>query len=91
MAEGNNPVLGGLKGAASGIKDKITGGGGSEGGGGEATKSTNIIETIDVGVRSSVAYNQWTEFGAFPTFMKKVESVEAPGREPRSSSRRRSS
>ena len=43
----------------------------------KATKSTNIIETIDVGVPVSVAYNQWTEFGAFPSFMKKVESVEA--------------
>jgi uncharacterized membrane protein len=77
-AKGDNPVLGGIKGAASGIKDKITGGGGGKSGGGKATKSTNIIETIDVGVPVSVAYNQWTEFGAFPSFMKKVESVEAP-------------
>ena len=76
-AEGDNPLLGGLKGAASGIKDKITGGGGDGGGGDKATKSTNIIETIDVGVPVSVAYNQWTEFGAFPSFMKKVENVEA--------------
>ena len=78
-AKGDNPVLGGIKGAASGIKDKITGGGGGKSsGGGKATKSTNIVETIDVGVPVSVAYNQWTEFGAFPSFMKKVESVEAP-------------
>ena len=43
--------MGGLKGAASGIKDKITGGGGGKGGGGsKATKSTNIVESIDVGV-----------------------------------------
>ena len=77
-AEGDSPLLGGLKGAASGIKDKITGGGGGKGsGGGKATKSTNIIETIDVGVPVKVAYNQWTEFGAFPSFMKKVENVEA--------------
>jgi uncharacterized membrane protein len=76
-AEGNSALMGGLKGAASGIKDKITGGGGKGGGGGKATKSTNIIETIDVGVPVSVAYNQWTEFGAFPSFMKKVENVEA--------------
>lgn len=75
-AEGDSPVMGALKGAASSVKDKITGGG-SDGGGGKATKSTNIIETIDVGVPVSVAYNQWTEFGAFPSFMKKVESVEA--------------
>ena len=48
--KGDNPVMGGLKGAASGIKDKITGGGGKGGGGSKATKSTNIVETIDVGV-----------------------------------------
>ena len=77
-AEGGSAVGGALKGAVSGVKDKITGGGGSSSGGGsKATKSTNIIETIDVGVPLKVAYNQWTEFGAFPTFMKKVESVEA--------------
>ena len=76
-AEGDSALLGGLKGAASGIKDKITGGGGKGGGGSKATKSTNIIESIDVGVPVTVAYNQWTEFGAFPSFMKKVENVEA--------------
>jgi uncharacterized membrane protein len=76
-AQGDSPLLGGLKGAASGIKDKITGGGGGKSGGGKATKSTNIIETIDVGVPVKVAYNQWTEFGAFPSSMTKVENVEA--------------
>lgn len=75
-AEGDSPVMGALKGAASSVKDKVTGGSSSSGGG-KATKSTNIIETIDVGVPVSVAYNQWTEFGAFPSFMKKVKSVEA--------------
>jgi uncharacterized membrane protein len=75
-AGGKSPVAGALKGAMSGVKDKVTGGGGSGGGGGKATKSTNIIESIDVGVPVSVAYNQWTEFGAFPSFMKKVENVE---------------
>jgi uncharacterized membrane protein len=76
-AKGDNPVMGGIKGAASGLKDKITGGGGGKSGGGKATKSTNIIESIDVGVPLSVAYNQWTEFGEFPSFMKKVENVDA--------------
>ncbi len=75
-AEGGSAVMGALKGAASGVKDKVTGGGSGSRGGGEATKSTNIIESIDVGVPVSVAYNQWTEFGAFPSFMKKVENVE---------------
>ena len=76
-AEGDNPVLAGVKGAASGLKDKITGGGGKGSKGADATSSTNLIETIDVGVPISVAYNQWTEFGAFPSFMKKVENVDA--------------
>jgi uncharacterized membrane protein len=75
-ASGGSAIKGALGGAVSGIKDKVTGGGGGDGGG-KATKSTNIVETIDVGVPVSVAYNQWTEFGAFPSFMKKVESVEA--------------
>ncbi len=76
-AEGGSAVMGALKGAASGVKDKVTGGGSGSRGGSGATKSTNIIESIDVGVPVSVAYNQWTEFGAFPSFMKKVENVEA--------------
>ena len=76
-AEGESPVKGALKGVASGVKNAVTGKGGKGGGTAKATKSTNIIETIDVGVPLSVAYNQWTEFGAFPSFMKKVENVEA--------------
>ncbi|MGH3089472.1 MAG: SRPBCC family protein, partial [Rubrobacteraceae bacterium] len=77
-AAGKNPAGGAIKGALSGVKDKVTGGsGGGGGGGGKATKSTNIVETIDVGVPVNVAYNQWTEFADFPSFMKKVESVEA--------------
>ena len=62
---------------ASGIKDKVTGGGGKGSKSPKATKATNIIESIDVGVPIRVAYNQWTEFGGFPSFMKKVEKVEA--------------
>ncbi|MGN6752376.1 MAG: SRPBCC family protein [Intrasporangium sp.] len=83
VAEGKSPIGGALKGAASAIKDKISGlGGGSESGGGsrkspKATKATNIVEVIDVGVPVRVAYDQWTEFGAFPSFMKKVENVDA--------------
>jgi uncharacterized membrane protein len=76
-ASGDSPIMGAVKGAVSGVKDKITGGGGKEGGGSKATKATNIIEQTDVGVPLEVAYNQWTEFGAFPTFMKKVEKVDA--------------
>jgi hypothetical protein len=78
-AQGDSPVMGALKGLGGGVKDAVTGGGGKGGGGGgsKATKSTNILETIDVGVPIDVAYNAWTEFGEFPTFMKKVEKAEA--------------
>src|SRR3954454_24022419 len=77
-AEGKSPVWGGIKGAASGLKDKVTGGSSSGGGkGGKATKSTNILETIDVGVPLSVAYNQWTDFAEFALFMNQVYNSEA--------------
>ena len=75
-AEGESPVKGALKGAVSGVKDKITGGGGGGGGGSKPTKAINIIESIDVGVPISVAYNQWTQYDEFPSFMKKVENVD---------------
>ena len=76
-AEGGSPVKGALKGGLSGAKDKIKeklGGGG--GGGEKGTKSTNIIEEIDVGVPVSVAYNQWTQFQDWSGFMKKVDNIE---------------
>jgi uncharacterized membrane protein len=77
-AEGDSPVMGAIKGLGSGVKDAVTGkSGGGGGGGSKATKSTNILETIDVGVPIDVAYNTWTEFGEFPSFMKKVEQAEA--------------
>ncbi|MGZ4470338.1 MAG: SRPBCC family protein [Nocardioidaceae bacterium] len=75
-AKGGSPVKGALKGGLSGAKDKVKeklgGGGGSQKGG---TKSTNIIEEIDVGVPVRVAYNQWTQFQDFSNFMKKVDTV----------------
>jgi hypothetical protein len=80
ISEGKSPMWGAFKGAVSSITDKIPGLGGGSGGGSKspkATKATNIVEVIDVGVPIRVAYDQWTEFGAFPSFMKKVESVDA--------------
>ena len=84
VAKGKSPVIGAVKGMASGIKDKVTdaipGLGGKSGGSGsktpKATKATNFQEIIDVGVPIRVAYNQWTEFGSFPSFMKKVKTVD---------------
>ncbi|MGH3506833.1 MAG: SRPBCC family protein [Nocardioidaceae bacterium] len=76
-AEDESPVKGALKGGLSGAKDKVKqafGGGG--GGGSDATKSTNMIEEIDVGVPVRAAYNQWTQFQDYSKFMKKVEDVD---------------
>ncbi|MEW1952761.1 SRPBCC family protein [Terrabacter sp. NPDC080008] len=85
VIKGENPIKGAVKGMASGIKDKVTdvipGLGGKSGGGSKtpkATKATNFQEIIDVGVPLRVAYNQWTEFGSFPSFMKKVKTVDTP-------------
>ena len=36
---------------------------------------SQIIETIDVEVPVSTAYNQWTQFEQFPEFLEHVESI----------------
>jgi polyketide cyclase/dehydrase/lipid transport protein len=81
LAEGKSPVRSLLGAGTAGLKDKVSGvfGGGKgkgKGGGGQKLKVTNIVEYIDVGVPLRVAYDQWTQFSKFPTFMKKVENVE---------------
>lgn len=91
-AEGGNPVTGAIKGGLSAVKDKAMGavglGGGDDEGGGEGSggggggggrgkfKFMNIVEELDIGVPVRVAYNQWTQYADFPTFMKKVASVD---------------
>ncbi|TDC56347.1 SRPBCC family protein [Actinomadura sp. KC345] len=39
-------------------------------------KVVNIIEEFDVGLPRRVAYGQWTMFGDYPSFTRKVESVD---------------
>lgn len=34
-----------------------------------------VVETIDIDVPVSVAYNQWTQFESFPEFLPEVQSV----------------
>jgi hypothetical protein len=61
----------------SAIKEKlgkVFGGGG--GGKGKKLKVTVISENQDVGLPLRTTYNLWTQFADFPSFMKKVESVE---------------
>jgi hypothetical protein len=62
----------------TGIKEKISGlfRRGGKGGGSKKLKLTNIVESIDVGVPVTLAYNQWTQYNDFPKFTKKVESVD---------------
>ncbi|MEV0660772.1 SRPBCC family protein [Actinomadura luteofluorescens] len=85
LAEGDSPLKAGLSAGATGakemVKDKVksaVGGGGKDGkGGGQGKmKVTNIMEEFDVGLPRRVAYDQWTQFADYPSFTKKVESVE---------------
>ena len=69
---------GGLKGALVSLKEKMANafgrGGGS--GGAKKLKMTSIIEGLDVGLPLRTTYDTWTQFADFPSFMKKVETVE---------------
>jgi uncharacterized membrane protein len=75
VAQGDNPVKAAVKGVGSGVAEKVKGLFGGGGGGGKQ-KVINIIEDIHIGVPVDVAYNQWTQFQEFSSFMKGVESVD---------------
>ncbi|TDD80101.1 SRPBCC family protein [Actinomadura darangshiensis] len=45
-------------------------------GGGRRGKPTNIVEQTDVGAPRRLVYDQWTRFQDYPSFMKKVVSVD---------------
>ncbi|MEU8176922.1 SRPBCC family protein [Microbispora hainanensis] len=67
-------------------KEKIKGlfgggGGGGKGRQGKKIKVTNIVESLDIGAPLRLVYNQWTQFEEFPSFMKKVETVEQKSEE----------
>ncbi|MDG4823879.1 SRPBCC family protein [Asanoa sp. WMMD1127] len=85
MKGGGSPVKAMLGAGLTGGKEEVKqafggGGGGDDKGSKNDLKVTNIVESIEVGVPVSVAYNTWTEFKQFPSFMKKVEDIdqEAP-------------
>jgi uncharacterized membrane protein len=69
----------GLKGAST-IKEKVSdvvgGDKDNDKGKNKKLKFTNIVEEIDLPVPRAVAYQAWTQFEEFPSFMKKVENVE---------------
>ncbi|MFR9730647.1 SRPBCC family protein [Saccharopolyspora sp. MS10] len=78
-------LSGGASKATETVKQAVGGGGGdgdggdggdTGGAGGSNAKVVNIIEQFDVGLPLRVAYDQWTQFQDFPTFTRKVESVD---------------
>jgi uncharacterized membrane protein len=79
LSEGKGPMRAALGAGMTGIKEKVKKFFG--GGKGKKAKLTNIVESIDVGVPLRVAYNQWTQYEDFSSFMKKVENVERPSEE----------
>jgi hypothetical protein len=76
---GSDNGRGGLAGAVGSMREKVAsafGGGGGGGGSGKKLKMTNIVESLDIGLPLRTTYNLWTQFEDFPSFMKKVETVE---------------
>ncbi|MEV4620160.1 SRPBCC family protein [Asanoa sp. NPDC049573] len=80
LQKGDSPVKAlagaGVAGGKEQVKQAFGKGDGKKSGGKNTLKVTNIVESIEVGVPVSVAYNQWTEFKSFPSFMKKVEDID---------------
>ena len=85
LVAGESPLRAGLSAGGAGLRaslkqvfrfGEVFSRGGGDGKGKDKIKVTNIVEAAEVGVPVQVAYNQWTRFADFPSFMKKVESVE---------------
>ncbi|WP_242907741.1 SRPBCC family protein [Actinomadura terrae] len=64
------------KGVFGRLKDTVGGALKKGGGGGKKVKVTNIVEHTDVGAPRRLVYDQFTQFQEFPSFMKKVLSVD---------------
>jgi uncharacterized membrane protein len=78
LVQGQSPVKAALGGVGAGIKEKLSGlfGRSKSGGAGGNKKFMSIIEDVTVGVPVDVAYDQWTQFQEFASFMKGVDSVD---------------
>ncbi len=83
VLKGESPVKAFVSEKAKGAKDAVVdkakgvlgGGGGKSGGKAGGGKVTNIIEVLDVGVPLRTAYDAWTQYDEFSSFMKGVQSV----------------
>src|SRR5258708_28702228 len=76
LAEGKGPARSLLGAGMTAVKEQVGKLFGKGGRGKKKLKLTNIVESIDVGVPVSLAYNGWTQFTDFPSFRKKVDHVE---------------
>ncbi|MYS21148.1 Polyketide cyclase / dehydrase and lipid transport [Streptomyces sp. DvalAA-14] len=84
ILQGENPAKALVGQKAKDTKDKVVGkakeaipgmgGGGGDGNEGDS-KTTNIMESIDVGVPVRIAYDHWTQLEDFPTFTKGAQDV----------------
>jgi uncharacterized membrane protein len=72
LSEGKGPVRALLSAGWTALKETLAGIFGR----GRTTRITNIVEQIDIGASRRLVYNQWTLFQEFPSFMKKVASVD---------------
>ncbi|MFC0861821.1 SRPBCC family protein [Sphaerimonospora cavernae] len=73
---GSHPIRAALGAYAKEKIKGLFGGGTGKGGKGKKLKVINIVEALDIGAPLRLVYDQWTRFEDFPSFMKKVESVE---------------
>jgi uncharacterized membrane protein len=73
LVSGDSPVKAAFGGVGEGIKGLF---GRKKSGGSGNKKFMNIVEDISVGVPVNVAYDQWTQFQEFASFMKGVDSVD---------------
>lgn len=71
---------GGQSGVLGRLAGKVKGQGDGQGGA-EKVKVTNIVEHVDIGAPRRLVYDQWTRFQDFPSFMKKVVSIDQPSEE----------
>ena len=79
LASGESPIRAGFSAIGTGIKEKVKGLFGRRGKGGKGggrKKFNNFVDSFDVGVPVKVAYNQWTTYDQWPSFMKKTERAE---------------
>lgn len=81
LAEGKSPGRALFSAAGKAVTGLLGRGKGGGGGRGKKLKVTNIVEQVDVGVPVRLAYDQWTQFTDFPSFMKKVENIEQKSEE----------